>query len=106
MRRSILTDKGDCDEPAIRRPPGARLSTAVATPPTAASPGKKPTTAWQRFSSLPAPVLGLIGTLIFLLVWEIVPRIGLVSPRYVPPASEVLALFARNLTYRSFWAAT
>lgn len=82
------------------------MSAAVETPAAAPAPQKKPRTAWQRFSTLPAPVLGLVGTLIFLLVWEIVPRIGLVSPRYVPPASEVLALFARNLTYRSFWAAT
>lgn len=75
------------------------MSTVTAGPPDTA----RQRTLNQRLLALPPAVLGLIGTLVFLAVWEIVPRIGLVSPRYVPPASEVLAVFARNLTFTDFW---
>lgn len=59
----------------------------------------------QRLLALPPFVLGAAGALVFLLVWELVPRVGLVPARYVPPASEVLVVFARNLTFTDFWVA-
>lgn len=59
----------------------------------------------DRLLSWPPVVLGLIGTLVFLGVWELVPRLGLVPARYLPPPSETLVIFARNLTYAEFWVA-
>ena len=59
----------------------------------------------DRLLSWPPVVLGLIGTLIFLGIWELVPRLGLVPARYLPPPSETLVIFARNLTYVEFWVA-
>jgi ABC-type nitrate/sulfonate/bicarbonate transport system permease component len=75
---------------------------------TAARPGSPPAQSrslGDRLLSWPPAVLGLIGTLIFLAVWELVPRLGLVPARYLPPPSETLGIFARNLTYADFWLA-
>jgi ABC-type nitrate/sulfonate/bicarbonate transport system permease component len=58
-----------------------------------------------RLLALPPAVLGLAGTLLFLGVWELIPALGLVPARYLPPPSETLPIFARNLTYTEFWAA-
>lgn len=54
---------------------------------------------------LPPAILGVIGTGIFLIVWELIPRLGLVSARYLPPASAVIAEFLRNTTLSKFWFA-
>lgn len=51
------------------------------------------------------PLLGLAGILGFLLVWEALPRLGVVNPQYLPPASEVLVAFVQNLTLAEFWIA-
>jgi ABC-type nitrate/sulfonate/bicarbonate transport system permease component len=59
----------------------------------------------SRLDQLPSWVLGLAGVALFLLVWELVPRLGLADPDYLPPASEVLQIFVRNLGLTSFWAA-
>lgn len=59
----------------------------------------------DRLLALPSWVLGLAGTLIFLLLWELVPALGLVPARYLPPPSETLGIFFRNLTFSSFWVA-
>ncbi len=59
----------------------------------------------SRLAQLPSWVLGLAGVVLFLLVWEAVPRLGLADPEYLPPASEVLQVFARNLGLTSFWVA-
>ncbi|CEA09206.1 Putative aliphatic sulfonates transport permease protein SsuC [Arthrobacter saudimassiliensis] len=54
---------------------------------------------------LAGPVLGLAGILGFLLIWELVPRLGIVNPTYLPPASEVLSVFFSNLGLAAFWRA-
>lgn len=59
----------------------------------------------DRLLSWPPVVLGLVGTVIFLLVWELVPRVGLVPARYLPPPSETVGIFVRNLTFAEFWLA-
>jgi ABC-type nitrate/sulfonate/bicarbonate transport system permease component len=69
---------------AVQRPAGGRR------------PARRP---------LPGFALGLLGVAIFLLVWELVPRIGLANPEYLPPASSVLRVFGRNLGLTSFWMA-
>jgi ABC-type nitrate/sulfonate/bicarbonate transport system permease component len=59
----------------------------------------------SRLAQLPSWVLGLAGIVLFLLVWEAVPRLGLADPEYLPPASDVLQVFARGLGLTSFWVA-
>jgi ABC-type nitrate/sulfonate/bicarbonate transport system permease component len=48
-------------------------------------------------------LLGLAGIVGFLLTWELVPRVGLVEARFLPPASEVLAALAVDFGLTAFW---
>ncbi|MDT0302043.1 ABC transporter permease [Streptomonospora wellingtoniae] len=50
-------------------------------------------------------LLGTVGVVGFLLVWEAVPRLGVVPARYLPPASEVLATLGQRLALPEFWVA-
>lgn len=50
-------------------------------------------------------VLGVVGVVGFLLLWEAVPRIGLIPARFLPPASEVLATLGERLVLPEFWTA-
>ncbi|EMY33543.1 binding-protein-dependent transport system inner membrane protein [Arthrobacter crystallopoietes BAB-32] len=62
----------------------------------------------RRRSSKKLPskqLLGLAGILGFLLVWELVPRVGIVEPRFLPPASEVIAALVRDFGLTAFWVA-
>jgi ABC-type nitrate/sulfonate/bicarbonate transport system permease component len=45
---------------------------------------------------------GLVG---FALLLEIVPRIGLISPNYLPPFSEITAALFNEMTTAVFWSA-
>ncbi|MCS0499834.1 ABC transporter permease [Protaetiibacter sp. 10F1B-8-1] len=47
--------------------------------------------------------LGLAGIAGLLLVWELVTRTGIIDPRFLPPASEVLVRFASMLRDLQFW---
>lgn len=49
-------------------------------------------------------MLGLAGILGFLTIWELVPRLGIVDQRYLPPASEVLIAAGGNLGTGTFWS--
>lgn len=51
------------------------------------------------------PLLGLAGIAGFLLTWELIPRLGLVNPTYLPPASEVLGVLASNFALGAYWKA-
>lgn len=46
--------------------------------------------------------LGLVGVAV---VFEIVPHIGVVSPRHLPPTDEMLAALAREVQTIAFWRA-
>lgn len=50
-------------------------------------------------------MLGLVGILALLAIWEIAARLNLVDPRFLPPPSEVLPQLATILTFADFWAA-
>ena len=50
-------------------------------------------------------VLGALGILGFLATWEVLPLTGLVDPRYLPPASEVLAELGAQFLSAGFWLA-
>ncbi|AHH96899.1 ABC transporter permease [Kutzneria albida] len=51
---------------------------------------------------MPSLVRKLVGLVGFLLLWEAASRSGLVSPKSVPPASEVLARFVGLFADRKF----
>ncbi|NKX55689.1 ABC transporter permease [Arthrobacter mobilis] len=50
-------------------------------------------------------LLGLAGIVGFLAVWELIPRVGIVDPRFLPPASEVIAALLRDFGLTAFWLA-
>ncbi|WP_261167365.1 ABC transporter permease [Microbacterium sp. Marseille-Q6965] len=50
-------------------------------------------------------LLGFLGVLLLLAVWELVSRTGVVDPRYFPPASAALSQLAVNVTLTGFWSA-
>lgn len=54
---------------------------------------------------VPDTALGVLGFVSFLVLLEIVPRSGLVSPRYLPPVSEIGGALADQLSTSSFWTA-
>ncbi|NDL56470.1 ABC transporter permease [Phytoactinopolyspora mesophila] len=54
----------------------------------------------------PAPVLGALGVLVFLTVWEVGPRAGVVDATYLPPFSDVAVEFVSLLGVADFWGAT
>lgn len=54
---------------------------------------------------VPNAVWGLIGVLIFLGIWELIPALGIIQAIYLPPASEVLATLFTDLTLTAFWVA-
>src|SRR5450830_1250677 len=43
---------------------------------------------------------GIIG---FLATWELIPRLGIVDARYLPPASEVILALVRDVGLTAFW---
>lgn len=47
--------------------------------------------------------LGLIGIISVIGIWELIPRVGLANPLYLPPASRVLDVFVGQLVEITFW---
>ncbi|MCX6498970.1 MAG: ABC transporter permease [Arthrobacter sp.] len=53
---------------------------------------------------LPAKqLLGLAGIVGFLATWELIPRLGLIDERFLPPASEVILALGRDFGLTAFW---
>ena len=50
-------------------------------------------------------VQALIGLVGFAALLELAPRLGLVSPRYLPPLSTIAAALAEEIRQPNFWAA-
>jgi ABC-type nitrate/sulfonate/bicarbonate transport system permease component len=48
-------------------------------------------------------VLGVAGLLGFLLTWELLPALGIVDERFLPPATTVLAQLATEFQDLEFW---
>ncbi|AOT02206.1 ABC transporter permease [Arthrobacter sp. U41] len=48
-------------------------------------------------------LLGVAGILGFLLTWELIPRLGIIDARYLPPASEVIAALLLDFGLTAFW---
>ncbi len=72
------------------------MTTTLIDQPVAPRAAPKTAPAWLR------GVFGLVG---FALILEIVPRIGLVSPHYLPPFSEIMVALFRELMSATFWTA-
>lgn len=56
-------------------------------------------------SAVPNGVWGVIGIVVFLGIWELIPTLGIVQATYLPPASEVLATLVVDFTLTAFWVA-
>ena len=68
--------------------------------------GSAPTAGRDRRSArkLPAKqLLGVAGIVGFLATWELIPRLGIIDARYLPPASEVIAALLRDFSLTAFW---
>ena len=50
-------------------------------------------------------LLGILGIIGFLATWELIPRLGLIDERFLPPASEVRAALVVDLGLTAFWVA-
>lgn len=50
-------------------------------------------------------LLGLVGILLFLAVWQAVPGLGLTQSRFLPPPTKVIPQLVRDLGTNQFWTA-
>lgn len=50
-------------------------------------------------------LLGILGIIGFLATWELIPRLGLIEERFLPPASEVIAALFVDFGLTAFWVA-
>lgn len=74
--------------------------------PTAGGPAPSTGRDRRRVRKLPAHrFLGPAGILGFLAVWELVPRLGIIDERFLPPASEVILALVRDFGLTAFWVA-
>lgn len=76
------------------------LTTSQQTTAAAAVPGRRRA---RRPGAHRAAILGTAGIIGFLLLWEAVCRFGLVDPRFLPPASDVLVQLGQDLVDLAFW---
>lgn len=53
----------------------------------------------------PTWVIGAAGVAALLLLLEVLPRFGIVDPRFLPPVSEMFAALAANGSTPEFWSA-
>jgi ABC-type nitrate/sulfonate/bicarbonate transport system permease component len=50
-------------------------------------------------------LLGVAGIIGFLLVWESIPRAGIIEARFLPPASEAIFALVTDFGLSAFWTA-
>ncbi|MGW8531900.1 MULTISPECIES: ABC transporter permease [Nocardiopsidaceae] len=86
----------------MRRGP-AVLTTGAAPPAVPAGGGARTRRAARAGPD--RPLLGALGIAALLALWEAAPRLGAVSARHLPPASEVLATLAERAATAAFWTA-
>lgn len=73
---------------------------------TLTSGGPAPSTERHRRQVRKVPtkqLLGVAGILGFLLTWELIPRLGIIDAKYLPPASEVIAALVADFGLTAFW---
>jgi ABC-type nitrate/sulfonate/bicarbonate transport system permease component len=49
-------------------------------------------------------VLGVVGILAFLLIWQLFSMFGPVNQHHLPPPTVVIPVFVQNLGFTAFWA--
>ncbi|MQA96443.1 MAG: ABC transporter permease subunit [Streptosporangiales bacterium] len=77
-----------------------------ATATTGLPEGQAPDTAQRSRRLAPATwPYGLLGLLVFAAVLEVVPRLGLVPERYLPPMSRIVAALAEEAASPALWTA-
>lgn len=76
---------------------------AATAPPRSSSPPAPPVRRARR--PVPNAVLGAAGLLGFLLLLELVPRLGIVNPAYLPPFSEMVRALVTQAGDAVFWEA-
>lgn len=84
------------------------MGTAVTDTSTAPAPaGASAPSAPKRRRSRPMPrvVLGFGGVVTLLAVMELIPRVGVVNPRFLPPFSEMAAALVERVQTEVFWTA-
>ncbi|WP_156378885.1 ABC transporter permease [Microbacterium sp. Root61] len=62
-----------------------------------------PRTATRTRRTLRKAALGAAGLVGFLVVWQLIPTLGIISPQYLPYATDTLAGLAQMLTDLEFW---
>lgn len=72
--------------------------TAATTTRTGAAPRRRP-----RSAGPPRWALGLVGVIVFLGAWELLPILGIIEAKYLPPASEVIIALGRDFGLTAFW---
>jgi ABC-type nitrate/sulfonate/bicarbonate transport system permease component len=79
------------------------VSSATLTTGGAAPPAERP----RRKAGKGAgkQLLGVLGIIGFLATWELIPRLGLIDERFLPPASEVIAALVVDFGLTAFWIA-
>ena len=70
----------------------------------AAAQGQRRKVPWNQ-RPIAGPALGAAGIIVFLALWELSSRIGLVNPRFFPPASDVLVQLFVEFGSADFWTA-
>ena len=75
----------------------------------AAAPAAAPSTAarpaCRRGRGLPRAVYGAAGLVGFLVVVQLVPTLGIVSERYLPPTTKILDALYQEVASSAFWTA-
>lgn len=56
-------------------------------------------------AGVPRSMLGALGLALFFGIWELLPRIGVVAERHLPPATEVALTLAERAVHSDFWVA-
>lgn len=59
----------------------------------------------RAFIRVQRTILGGAGIALFIVLWEFFPMTNMVQPRFLPPASAVLATLTENLGLFGFWKA-
>ncbi|WP_327035336.1 ABC transporter permease [Micromonospora ureilytica] len=57
----------------------------------------------RRLRALRKAILGVVGLTGFLVVWQLIPTLGLINPLYLPYVTDVLARLFEQLVDLAFW---
>jgi len=76
---------------------------SAAAPAAASSSAARP--ARRRRRGLPRAVYGVAGLVGFLVVVQLVPTLGIVSERYLPPTTKILDALGQEVASSAFWTA-